>query len=129
MENLVLPEDYFDVVVCNPPFFKNKTEAIRRNQRKVNNLGLREVDSQNFGGLSNELWYKGGETAFIKKMAAESILYKDQIQWFTSLVSQKENLRDIKRAVNKTAPTTVRVINMDQGNKKSRFIAWSFQDQ
>ncbi|WP_150451139.1 23S rRNA (adenine(1618)-N(6))-methyltransferase RlmF [Arenibacter lacus] len=129
LENLVLPEDYFDVVVCNPPFFKNKTEAIRRNQRKVNNLGLREADSQNFGGLSNELWYKGGETAFIKKMAAESILYKDQIQWFTSLVSQKENLKDIKRAVNKTAPITVRVINMDQGNKKSRFIAWSFQDQ
>lgn len=129
LENLVLPEDYFDVVVCNPPFFKNKTEAIRRNQRKVNNLGLREADSQNFGGLSNELWYKGGETAFIKKMAAESILYKDQIHWFTSLVSQKENLKDIKRAVNKTAPITVRVINMDQGNKKSRFIAWSFQDQ
>ncbi|WP_086476909.1 23S rRNA (adenine(1618)-N(6))-methyltransferase RlmF [Arenibacter amylolyticus] len=129
LENLVLPEDYFDVVVCNPPFFKNKTEAIRRNQRKVNNLGLREADSQNFGGLSNELWYKGGETAFIKKMAAESILYKDQIQWFTSLVSQKENLKDIKRAVNKTAPITVRVINMDQGNKKSRFIAWSFQVQ
>ncbi|MDX1362987.1 MAG: 23S rRNA (adenine(1618)-N(6))-methyltransferase RlmF [Arenibacter latericius] len=127
LEHIVHPDDVFDVVVCNPPFFKNKSEAVRSNKRKVHNLGLKEKDSQNFGGLSNELWYKGGETAFIKKMATESLQFKDQIHWFTSLVSQKENLKDIKRAINKTHPTSVKVINMDQGNKKSRFIAWTFK--
>ncbi|MCM4168184.1 Ribosomal RNA large subunit methyltransferase F [Arenibacter antarcticus] len=127
LEHIVLSNDAFDVVVCNPPFFKNSSDAQQKNKRKVHNLGLTEADSQNFGGLSNELWYKGGETAFIKKMAVESVQFKDQIHWFTSLISQKENLKDIKRAVNKTLPSTVKVIQMDQGNKKSRFIAWTFQ--
>ena len=36
-----------------------------------------------------------GEEAFIKKMAGESVLFKDQVHWFSSLVSQKENLKNI----------------------------------
>lgn len=127
LKHIVHPNDAFDVVVCNPPFFKNRLEALRKNQRKIKNLGLSKNEGLNFGGLSNELWYKGGETAFIKKMAAESVFFKDQVYWFTSIISQKENLREIKRAINKTLPATVRIIQMGQGNKKSRFIAWTFR--
>ncbi|NNG08868.1 MAG: RlmF-related methyltransferase, partial [Arenibacter sp.] len=67
------------------------------------------------------------EEAFVKKMASESVLYRAQVHWFTSLVSQKEHLKNIKRAINKTDPTAVKVINMEQGNKKSRFIAWTYR--
>ena len=73
------------------------------------------------------MWYKGGEEAFIKKMAGESVLFKDQVHWFSSLVSQKENLKNIKRAINKTDPAEVKVIEMEQGNKKSRFVAWTYR--
>ena len=73
------------------------------------------------------MWYKGGEEVFIKKMIAESVQFKDQVHWFSSLVSRKENLKNIKRAVNKTLPTEVKIIEMEQGNKKSRFIAWTFR--
>lgn len=127
LEHVVSPEDRFDVVVCNPPFFKNRSDAQLRNQRKVRNLQLKEGRANNFGGLSNELWYKGGEEAFIKKMVSESVLFKTQVQWFTSLVSQKEHLKNIKRAINKTDPTEVQVIDMEQGNKKSRFVAWTYR--
>jgi len=127
LENIIRPDDAFDVVVCNPPFYKNRFDAQQRNQRKVQNLKLQDDDSLNFGGRSNELWYKGGEEAFVKKMAAESIQFKDQVKWFTSLISRKENLKNIKRAINKTLASDIRVIDMEQGNKKSRFIGWSFQ--
>jgi len=126
LENIIQPNDFFDVVVCNPPFFKNAFDADLKNKRKTKNLKLKDRDTLNFGGLSNELWYKGGEEAFVKKMAVESKQFKNKITWFTALVSQKENLKNIKRAINKTKPTTVKVIDMEQGNKKSRFIAWSF---
>lgn len=126
LEHIIQPDDYFDVVVCNPPFFKHRFEAQQKNQRKVKNLGLKEQDNLNFGGRSNELWYKGGEEAFVKKMATESALFKNQVHWFTSLVSQKEHLKNIKRAINKTQPTEVKIIDMAQGNKQSRFIAWTF---
>ncbi|MGY5352769.1 23S rRNA (adenine(1618)-N(6))-methyltransferase RlmF [Wenyingzhuangia sp. IMCC45533] len=126
LKNIIQPNDFFDVVVCNPPFFKNAFDAAQKNKRKVQNLKLDTEETLNFGGKSNELWYKGGEEAFIKKMAEESALFKKQARWFTSLVSQKENLKNIKRAINKTNPTEVKVIDMEQGNKKSRFIAWRF---
>ncbi len=127
LEHIVLPDDVFDVVVCNPPFHKSFRDARQNNQRKLDKLQLKEKDKLNFGGRSNELWFKGGEEAFVKIMARESIQFKNQIHWFTSLISKNENLRNIKRAINKTLPTEVKVIVMDQGNKKSRFIAWTFR--
>ena len=126
-ENIIQPNDSFDVVVCNPPFYKNKKDAQTTNQRKVRNLKLEEKDPLNFGGQSNELWYKGGEEAFIKKMVSESVDFKNQVHWFTSLVSKKENLKNIKRALNKTLPSEIKIIEMGQGNKQSRFVAWTFR--
>ncbi|MDC8000656.1 23S rRNA (adenine(1618)-N(6))-methyltransferase RlmF [Aequorivita todarodis] len=127
LEHIIQPTDVFDAVVCNPPFFKNRTNAEKSNRRKYKNLELSAAKSQNFGGLGNELWYKGGEVAFVKKMAEESERFKMQVNWFTALISQKENLKDIKRAINKTKPSEVRIIEMEQGNKQSRFVAWTFQ--
>ncbi|NQX86941.1 MAG: 23S rRNA (adenine(1618)-N(6))-methyltransferase RlmF [Flavobacteriaceae bacterium] len=127
LEHIIQPKDKFDVVVCNPPFFKSRADAQKRNQRKVKNLKLNDKEPLNFGGQSHELWYKGGEEAFIKKMATESALFKRQVQWFTALVSQKDHLKNIKRAINKTQPTEVRIIEMAQGNKQSRCIAWTFE--
>lgn len=127
LEHIIQPTDAFDVVVCNPPFFKNRTEAEQSNRRKFKNLELNEENTKNFGGLSNELWYKGGEAAFVQKMAEESLQFKEQVQWFTAIISQKENLKNIKRAINKTKPTEVRIVEMEQGNKQSRFIAWTFR--
>lgn len=126
-KNVITSDDYFDVVICNPPFFKSSIDAEKNNLRKVKNLKLTETEKLNFGGLNNELWCKGGEEEFVKKMVIESVNYKNQVNWFTSLVSNKEHLKNIKRAINKQNPTTVKVVNMEQGNKISRFIAWSFK--
>jgi 23S rRNA (adenine1618-N6)-methyltransferase len=127
LEHIILPQDHFDVVVCNPPFFKNRSDAQQKNARKVRNLQLKEEATLNFGGQANELWYKGGEEGFVKKMVLESVQFQDQVFWFTTLVSQKENLKNIKRAINKTNPSVVKVIEMEQGNKKSRFVAWTYK--
>ncbi|WP_010134852.1 23S rRNA (adenine(1618)-N(6))-methyltransferase RlmF [Ochrovirga pacifica] len=126
LENIIQPNDYFDVVVCNPPFFKNSFDAAQKNNQKNKNLKLTEKENLNFGGTSNELWCKGGEETFVKKMAEESVLFKTQVGWFTSLVSQKEHLKNIKRAINKTNPTEVKIVDMQQGNKQSRFVAWRY---
>ena len=119
--------DYFDLVVCNPPFYKTQSEAEQRNIRKNKNLHNNESISHNFGGHSNELWYKGGEEAFIKTMASESVSYGSQVGWFTCLISNSEHVKTLKRYVRKANPTELRVVEMEQGNKKSRFIAWTFK--
>lgn len=128
LEHLIIPGDNFDVLICNPPFYKTRTDAEKSNLRKVKNLGISIENIQNFGGVSNELWYKGGEVGFIKKLAEESVKFKDQVTWFSSIVSQKDNLKDIKRAINKIKPSQLKVVEMEQGNKQSRFVAWTFQE-
>ncbi len=123
--DIVLNNEYFDFVICNPPFHSSQSEAVLGSNRKIKNLGIKE-SRLNFGGVNNELWCKGGELGFINRMINESRDYKFQVGWFTSLVSKKDNLFKIKGHLKKIGVKDFRVIKMFQGQKQSRFIAWTF---
>ncbi|HHJ4328542.1 TPA: RlmF-related methyltransferase, partial [Klebsiella pneumoniae] len=81
----------------------------------------------NFGGQSNELWCNGGEIAFLRTMAAESAAVAQQVLWFSSLVSKAGNLPLFERALQRAGALDIRQGDMAQGNKRSRFVAWTFQ--
>jgi 23S rRNA (adenine1618-N6)-methyltransferase len=125
LENIIHEKDYFDVLVCNPPFFKNEKEATKQNERKARNLKLGKT-SKNFSGISHELWFPGGEKKFIQILIRESVKFKNHVQWFTTLVSSHTNLGAICNEIKKTKPTGFEVVSMNQGNKKSHFVAWSY---
>jgi 23S rRNA (adenine1618-N6)-methyltransferase len=127
LKHVIEKGDFFDAVVCNPPFYKTQSDTERQNVRKNRNLHDREQLSQNFGGNASELWYKGGEEAFIKTMIAESAEFASQVGWFTTLVSDVELVKTIKRFIRKAGATEVKVTDMDHGNKQTRFIAWRFE--
>jgi len=114
--------------MCNPPFHKSSSDAQNGSNRKVSNLTKQKTNNAtlNFAGQSNELWCQGGELAFIKKMVTQSEKYKNNCLWFTTLVSKKENLKDIYRALKKANFVEVKTIEMKQGQKITRFLAWSF---
>ena len=82
--------------MCNPPFYKNETEANQATLQKQ--IGLKQPAnsvSRNFAGQATELWYNGGEKsmyASLEKLEAKQI---------------------------KTLPIQI-------GNKKSRVVAWTF---
>src|SRR5690606_34714630 len=119
-KNVVERKDYFDAVVCNPPFFKSKEEALGQNARKVKNLGLKgDKNQQNFAGQSNELWCDGGELKFITAMMYESDKIKNQVNWFTALVSNKDHLVNLQNTLKKIGAKRTRVVPMAQGNKQS----------
>lgn len=115
----------FDVVVCNPPFYKSEAESKAQNIRKIKGLKKGKVAQMNFGGTANELWCEGGELAFIVGMIQESEQYKNKVNWFTCMVSNQDHLRPLKRQIAKVG-AEVKIVSMGQGNKKSRFIAWKF---
>jgi len=121
--------EIYHATLCNPPFHASAEEAHQGSQRKLRNLGLDRHAPLNFGGQQDELWCEGGEKAFIGQMIAESVQYSRQCVWFTSLVSRKENLPELWRALEKVDVAAVRTIDMAQGQKQSRFIAWSFMEQ
>jgi 23S rRNA (adenine1618-N6)-methyltransferase len=124
-KNIILPEDKFSFTICNPPFHSSETAASKANSRKVNQLKSDEKQL-NFGGKEAELWCAGGEIGFITQMIYESVKYPFQCFWFTTLVSKKDNLKTIYRTLNKVGAVTIKTIEMAQGQKRSRFVAWTF---
>lgn len=124
---IITKDDYFNAVICNPPFFKSKKEAETQTLRKLKGLDKRKTPKliNNFSGESNELWCNGGELLFVLNYIKESIQFKTQVGWFTSLISNEDNLKPLQIELKKSAKE-FKVINMAQGNKKSRILAWKF---
>lgn len=126
-KNIIQPEDYFDVTICNPPFHASQEEANKSTHRKLNNLGQKKSKMVlNFGGQNAELWTEGGEIKFISTMISESVQFKSQCFWFSTLVSKSENLEKIYALLKKNEAVEVKTIPIEIGNKKSRIVFWTF---
>ncbi|WP_028021888.1 23S rRNA (adenine(1618)-N(6))-methyltransferase RlmF [Enterovibrio calviensis] len=149
---MINAKERFDFTLCNPPFHTSMEEATRGSERKVRNLAAnarkKGADSRpshamshagakgalpakgkpvlNFGGQNAELWCPGGEAAFIKRMIDQSADFKTQCLWFTTMVSKKENLPVIKQSLKAVKAKDIRVIEMAQGQKVTRIVAWTF---
>ena len=126
---IVQPGECFDLTLCNPPFHASQLEAREGSQRKWRNLGHGKAQTLNFGGQGNELWCPGGELAFIRTMIEESARIPQQCFWFTTLVAKSAHLPALHGALRKAGAVEVRVLDMAQGQKKSRILAWTFLDE
>lgn len=136
-DGLLRDDEVFDLTLCNPPFHASAADAARGNQRKWRNLGQRDAAGAetrpnfgglNFGGQSTELWCPGGEAAFVRRMIRESAEIPTRACWFSTLIAKSEHLADLRKQLQQVAAQDVRVIAMAQGNKQSRFVAWTFLD-
>ncbi len=125
--NIIKPEEYYHFTMCNPPFHASEQEALKGTQRKLKNLNLDKKAALNFGGQSYELWCNGGEALFIKRMIKESKTFSNQVGWFTTLVSKAANLPKLIKQLDKLEATH-QVIDMAQGQKVSRILAWQFSN-
>jgi 23S rRNA (adenine1618-N6)-methyltransferase len=127
-DGIIQSGEVFDMTMCNPPFHASAAEAAAGAKRKTAGLGTGRGPRPvlNFGGQQNELWCEGGEAAFIRRMVQESARRPGSCYWFTALVSKKETLSGVYRALKTAGATEVRTVDMAQGQKKSRFVAWTF---
>ncbi len=62
----------------------------------------------------------------MRRLIAESAERPQLCRWFTTLVSRAESLPGLQSALRRAHARTVRTIDMAQGQKKSRILAWSF---
>lgn len=133
-DGIIQAGEFYDVSVCNPPFHASQDEAVRASQLKLTKLARNRGEQKpasrsptlNFGGLEAELWCKGGERLFLKKLIKESQMFSTQCRWFTSLVSKAENVKPAKKMIRKLGAIDIREIEMKQGNKITRILAWTF---
>ncbi|GIU14263.1 MULTISPECIES: 23S rRNA (adenine(1618)-N(6))-methyltransferase RlmF [unclassified Shewanella] len=142
---VIQANERFDLTLCNPPFHASLAEASEGSARKLKNLAANRAKSSqvppsakvkpdpdkaaatlNFGGQKAELWCEGGELQFLRTMIDESHDFASQCLWFTTLVSKKENLKPAKALLAKLNAEEVKEIEMHQGNKITRVLAWTF---
>lgn len=132
-QGLVQADERFDFTLCNPPFHASLDEARSGSTRKWKNLGKQDPSRQlpvlNFGGQSNELHCEGGEAAFIARLADESAAFAQQVFWFSTLVSKVSNVAPLQERLKALGATDIRVVHMAQGQKQSRFVAWTYLEK
>jgi 23S rRNA (adenine1618-N6)-methyltransferase len=130
---VVEPGEQFDFTLCNPPFHPSAGAAKDANRQKWQKLNkgksLDEDPGLNFGGQSTELICNGGESGFLARMIAESAGLAQQVFWFSSLVSKAANVPALEKQLRELGATDVRALNMAQGEKHSRLLAWTFLDK
>ena len=134
-DGVLMPDEHFDIVLCNPPFHASAHAAEAGSMRKWKNLGkagrlsgnAESIPNLNFGGQAAELWCEGGEVGFVCRMVAESAQRRGQASWFSTLVSREDHLPEIYAALKEAGAHNVKTIDMAQGQKKSRIVAWHFR--
>jgi len=135
-KGMIQPGESFALTMCNPPFHGSLAEAQAGTQRKWRGLGKHVAKRGgggksavlNFGGQGAELHCAGGEEAFVTAMVKESKQYATQCLWFTTLISKAANLPSVYRALKNVQAREVKTIEMRQGQKQSRIVAWTFLD-
>ena len=66
--------------------------------------------------------------AFIKKMIRESKKVSGKCYIFSTLVSKKEHLFELKKTLEEEKVFYHRAVEMGQGNKWTRLLLWTFLD-
>ncbi|WP_241572256.1 23S rRNA (adenine(1618)-N(6))-methyltransferase RlmF [Rosenbergiella nectarea] len=127
-DGIIQPNEFYHATLCNPPFHASAQAAAQGTARKNNRLGIAE-QQLNFAGRHHELWCPGGEIGFITQMIEESLLFKHQVVWFTTLVAKQQSLVPLRKVLKENSVPVIREIEMGQGNKKSRLLVWSFHNK
>lgn len=141
--NIIKEGEYFDLTICNPPFHESAEAASQEASHKLKKLkGMPVCTSEtrshifpseseekinlNFGGVSNELWCDGGEFCFVRDMIRESMQFKDNVGWFTTLISKERHLDALYNVLKTCGVSEYKTIQMNQGTKNSRILVWKF---
>ncbi|KAK7069249.1 Methyltransferase-like protein 16 [Halocaridina rubra] len=108
--------------MCNPPFFssEHETDSMKKSKRRRS-----EPSSAPTGALS-ETVTEGGEVAFISQMIDESLLLKDKIRIFTSMIGTKANIKAAKEKLKSVNPSHMSVVEFCQGRTMRWGLAWTY---
>ncbi len=130
-KGIIKLDEVFDMSVCNPPFHSSLADAEAGTERKWKNLGIKKNSKAalNFGGQNTELWCEGGEEAFVHKMIEQSAQLPTTCFWYSTLISKKSNLPAVYKSLQKVKALDIKTIDMAQGQKVSRIVAWTFLNE
>ena len=73
---------------------------------------------------------RGGEVAFVKRMIDESLVLRDRIQWYTSMLGKLSSVSVLVEMLMQHDNHNYAVTEFVQGSKTKRWaLAWSWGDK
>lgn len=112
-----------DFTMCNPPFYSSQDELLSLAASK------QRPPFSACTGSANEMVTPGGETAFVSRIITESLVLRDRVQWFSSMLGKFSSIGPVVEELKQHGVTNWAVTEFVQGSKTRRWaVAWSFQD-
>ncbi|KAF2456843.1 hypothetical protein BDY21DRAFT_44521 [Lineolata rhizophorae] len=113
-----------DFAMCNPPFYSSKADM------DVSAAAKHLPPSAVCTGAPGEMIYeKGGDAGFVLRMVEESLILRERVQWYTSMLGKFSSVETVLKKLDDCGVTNFAVTTLVTGGKTKRWaIAWSFRD-
>ncbi|XP_035784575.1 U6 small nuclear RNA (adenine-(43)-N(6))-methyltransferase-like isoform X2 [Anopheles albimanus] len=115
------PNKNFDFCMCNPPFYDSVAS-----QEVCNRTGKRRKPTNAPTGSGEELCTPGGEVQFVGQLIRESLVLKDRISVYTTMIGHKQSYEEILRILKRNNIHNVTMSRLCQGNTTRWSVAWSY---
>ncbi|KAH7071859.1 hypothetical protein BKA63DRAFT_417755 [Paraphoma chrysanthemicola] len=117
--------DRLDFTICNPPFFTNASDM----NDSLKGEGKSWKPNAVCTGAEVEMICEGGDLGFVTKIVNESLVLKEKVQWYTSMLGKLDSAKSIIVLLKKHGVTNWAVGVIDTGSSTKRWVvAWSFGD-
>ena len=115
-EGVLKEEEKVTFSMCNPPFFSSMFE--REDRRSVKQVRSRATEDVT----------EGGEVGFITRMIKESVKFRNQITWFTTLCGRKSDYQFLITYLRSMTPHDILVTTgkIDIGHTTRWLLAWKY---
>jgi 23S rRNA (adenine1618-N6)-methyltransferase len=110
-----------DFVMMNPPFYTSEEDMLSSASKKS------RPPMSACTGAPVEMVCDGGEVAHVGRLLRESLVLRDRIQWYTSMVGKLTSLDVLIEQLHEHGIDNYAVTEFVQGNKTRRWaLGWSF---
>ncbi|KAK4171446.1 hypothetical protein QBC36DRAFT_295351 [Triangularia setosa] len=111
-----------DFTMMNPPFYESKDEMLYSAQSKA------RPPHSACTGAPVEMVCDGGEVAHVSRMLKESLVLKEEVQWYTSMLGKATSVETLVGKLKANGIDNYAITEFIQGNKTRRWaLGWSFE--
>jgi 23S rRNA (adenine1618-N6)-methyltransferase len=115
--------DHLDFTICNPPFFTDASDMTSSLKGEGKSWKPNAVCT----GAEIEMVCDGGDLGFVTKIVNESLVLKEKVQWYSSMLGKLSSAKSIIDLLKKHGVTNWAVGVIDTGSSTKRWVvAWSF---
>jgi 23S rRNA (adenine1618-N6)-methyltransferase len=113
-----------DFVMTNPPFYSSESELLELARKKS------KPPNSACTGASNEMVCDRGELGFFRRIFEDSLVLKERVQWYTTMVGKLSSLDAITERLQEHEIGNYAVTEFVQGNRTRRWaVGWSFSSR